>query len=751
MSDKQKEFKRIPFLFFAFIAGLFSLITNNLIPYFSLPTLGQAFWAVGFAQSIANSSVFTAHASNFGFPYGGNISFGLSAVYPMSILLRLGFSPANSYIIIFTLFILISFVSAYKISRHFKVNQYTSVLLSLLWVITPVVVQHANYSMLTLGIALLPFYFFSFMKAMTFCDGNQRLKFYTFSLFICTVSSVISIFMDGYIFIMQAVLNSFYLMYFLSKDNNRTLKVIVKVVSVHAFACIFSYILYAAFIGRSGYEPQQLSFFRSWGVDISFLAAPSSGISWLLDNLHWSVFRTEAQYYGDSSVWRTTFLLPMLILSLCHFSKSKIRNNKSIVILFLSVFIFSLYFSLGPSFKFMLLKPTGQPDLSPIIPDNYPLLPTGTGWISEHIPGFDVMRASYRWIALSFFAIWCLVVLLLSSCKNNFFSALLVSFAILFYIPPLENHLSAGRYYNEAFERVDNEVVRNLKPLINSGDLVAYVPWGNDFLANYLSSALNVKSFNLGGDKNVQQSMVYWPQDFLNLRGELKGSSLKYIIRLLSFENVNVVIIPNFDMLWSAHVWPCKMPDTPVEAKMIYPDFTCPGAKRMQFLPLVNILKQEKYLDVTEKKLFTVIRLNKNAVNYPLLFSTDTLVKYRVLGNGWYDPEEKGIWSSARAVLKLPVVKEKFKGATLRLNFHVFNTSVSHPRKVIFRVKLSNKSYEKTIISVGGNDHVDLNVDNIEDAFVTFEVVDAVSPSVFGSHDERVLGLFLTSINNLSL
>lgn len=738
----QKKFNKSLFVIFAISAALFSLFANNLLPFFKLPTLGQTFWAVGFAQSLANGSLFTVHASNFGYPFGANISFGLSAVYPMSILIRLGFSPSNSYIVVFCLYLILSFISAYKISRYFKVDRYSSILLSLLWLLTPVVVQHANYSMLTLGVALLPFYFFTFLSAVNLCEHHSDSKYFIVSLLMCTGSSIVSIFMDGYTFVMLAVLNSFCLLYFLMAKGKRSAGLTIKLIAIHSFSLLFAYILYALFIGKTGYTPQQLSFFRSWGVDISFLFTPSFGISWLLDKLHLSIFRTENKYYGDSSIWRTTFLLPMLVLGFYLFITSKAIKNKRILIVFFIVFMFSLYFSLGPSLKFMVVKPSDESNLSPIIPDSYHLLSTGSGWISEHLPGFNVMRASYRWIALTFFAMWCLIVLLFSLRKNHVSSSVLILLTIFIYIPSLDNHFSGGNYYKNGFNQVDTEVVNKLKPLVSPGELIAFVPWGNDFLTNYLSSVLDVKSYNLGGDKNLQQALGYWPDDFLKLRGELTDTSLKYIVRLLSFEKVRAVIIPDFDMLWSAHVWPCKMSDTPVQTKLIYPDFNCPDVTHSKLLPLINRLKKERYLDITQRELFTVVRLKENVITYPVTFSSNLLEQFRLIGNGWYEPEEKGTWSTERADLILPPTQD----GELRLNFQVFSASELNPKKVIFHVKLSNHSYIKEYTSTGGNESLDLTVDRKGTTMVSFEVVNAISPSESGSSDLRILGLFMSSI-----
>lgn len=80
--------------------------------------------------------------------------------------------------------------------------------------------------------------------------------------------------------------------------------------------------------------------------------------------------------------------------------------------------------ALGPYLKINSIKPEQMQINSPhqqsaLMPAELAILPTGNAWVSESIPGFNVIRASYRWSALGIFALWMLVIVWVSQVEKN--------------------------------------------------------------------------------------------------------------------------------------------------------------------------------------------------------------------------------------------------------------------------------------------------------------------------------------------
>ncbi len=174
-----------------------------------------------------------------------------------------------------------------------------------------------------------------------------------------------------------------------------------------------AYLLYALFVGKLEYEREPIDMFRGWGLDLTFIAVPTRGVHWLMDVLGLSIERTVKPYFGDNSVWETAFCLPILLAAVL-ISWWQLRRNTKAATGLLLVATFGFYMALGPSLKFNSTKPASMqsaPLLTQTMPANLAIMPTGNAWLSEHVPGFDVMRASYRWSALAIFCLWMLFLL----------------------------------------------------------------------------------------------------------------------------------------------------------------------------------------------------------------------------------------------------------------------------------------------------------------------------------------------------
>lgn len=557
----------------------FVLFVNGALPFIGLPTLGQAVWTTGFSQSFVNDSIFSIYAQNFGAPRPAAMAFGLAGAWLAGLFIVFGAHPADAYALMVVFWLCIAFYGAYKWARFMGGAFNLSILAAIAWGTMPIVWNHAGYSMLSLGIALLPAYFLAAMRL--FIQPSTNVWAITFIyLLVC----IIAIFMDGYSFMMFATGASItWCALFFAKKSEK-----IKFI-IHAACLISSYLLFSLYIGKNQYESESMDFFRGWGADVTFFFMPSAGVHWVADLIGFSAPRSVDRYFGDESVWVTTFCLPLVAAAtlIAFFLKGRIK----FVIIVLALFGF--YMALGPSLKFNSIKPAAE--TSSVMNSKYALMPTGSAFLSESIPGFKNMRAAYRWVALGVFGSWAIIILGLSKIQPKgvmataFISLILV---VILNLPNLRERYDIYKSYRDQFMKIDSDLVSGMGNYVRHGEKVVFLPWRNDFLVNYLASRLKITSYNIGGDKNFREAKKYWPSLLRDIPIGSVGEDLHVrVILLLMQGDADVVVLPYIDMLWAAHRWPY------------------PVIKGDSIREKVEELRGSGYVDVFEEGYYAVIRL----------------------------------------------------------------------------------------------------------------------------------------------
>ena len=295
------------------------------------------------------------------------------------------------------------------------------------------------------------------------------------------------------------------------------------------------------------------------------------------------------EYFGDGSVWVTTFCLPLALGALIFASATKDTYK----IAFVVVAIFGFYMSLGPSFKFYSIKP--NPEIPDLMEAKYALAPTGTAILSEKLPGFKNMRASYRWAALGCMGAWMLMVLAMSGRQRKAVTlaaaGTLVTVSVL-NLPDLPKKLYGNKSYRNQFMEVDKDLLESMQELLKPGERVAFLPWRNDFLVNYLAAKLNIIAYNVGGDKNYQAARKYWPATLArNPMGGIQDDFSGRVINLLLQGDANAVVLPYIDMLWAAHQWPY------------------PATYRDEIESKIRELERFEYFEIHKRNYYSVVRL----------------------------------------------------------------------------------------------------------------------------------------------
>jgi hypothetical protein len=575
------------------LALVFGLFVNGALPFLAMPTMGQALWTTGFAQSFVNESLMAVHARNIGGPQPASIAFGLAGAWLTGLFLSIGLAPADAYSAMAAVWLTVAFIGAFGLGRHLGVPAHAAVLGAVAWITMPTIWGHAGYSMVSLGLALLPLYFLTALRlfAPRLAPGSGDsigpgavLRLNVAHLLVC----LLAVFMDGYSFMMLATGGALLGGWLtLTAPQSRRWLLLVGLPG-HALAVGAAYLLYTIYIGKPTFDAAHLDFFRGWGVDLTFLVFPTAGIHWLPDLLGWGEVRTTTRFFGDSSVWRTTYSLPLLIGAAWALTATRQRWPLAAGLLLVSLFGF--YMALGPSFKLNSTKPEDTA-VGGHMEAQYAVAPTGSGLLSAHLPGFNNMRASYRWQALGAFAAWALLVLALAGRGRITAAALLVAVALM-NLPNLPKKLNADMNFRTTFHTIDREFVEPLMDLVARGERVAFLPWHNDFLVNYAAARADVLAYNIGGDKNLEMAREHWPETLSQFpKARVDGDFANRVLLLLTRGEAEVVVLPYIDLLRGAHEWPTR------------PVF------ETDLGPAIDQLNRSGYVGVERRPLYAVARL----------------------------------------------------------------------------------------------------------------------------------------------
>ena len=559
------------------------LAMHGAVPFLAVPTLGHAVWTTGFAQSFANDSVLAIHAANFGAPRPAAIAFGLAGAWPAALLVAAGLHPADAYSVMAALWLSLAFFSAYGLARLGGVSVGRAIGGAALWLTMPIVWAHAEYCMLGLGIALLPFYFLCALLLLRE-PRPGRSAFYVLA---CVVAAL----MDGYTFVMFVAGASLLGAWLFMRSPARRSVLLRRALPVHLAGVAVAYVLYISYVGTSHYETAPLEAFRAWSLDLAFLAVPSEGVHWIPDALGWSSARSEERFFGDRSVWRTTFAAPLVLGAL--WAWWRMRRSTVLATGLLAALLLGFYMALGPSLKIQATRPPGD-QTGKAMAAEHALAPTGSAWLSSRVPGLRDMRAAYRWLALTVFSAWLLLMLWLSAGQR---AALLLAAAVgLLNLPHIAQKWNEDAHNREMFLRIDADLVQDLRRFLGRGERVAFLPYGNDVLVNYLAARLGLVSYNIGGDKNLAEARRHWPETLRQIpMASMEEGFPAQALLLLARGEADALVLPYIDLLWAAHRWPG------------------PAVLKESLRPVVAAMRKTNLVSVTERDHYALIRLDAAA------------------------------------------------------------------------------------------------------------------------------------------
>ncbi len=575
---------------------LFVIFVYGSIPFVAMPTLGQAVWASGFAESFAKED-FAIYATHFGLPEKAPIAFGLAGVFLQSLYIKyLHLQAGDAYSFVSVTYLLLAAFGTIKFSMFLGTTLRTSILASAFYLTLPLVWWHSLYSFLSFGFALMPLYIY--MIFFIIKNKSEENK-YTYPAFLAM--SILAVFTDGYTFVMFAL--SYFLILFVSFVSKKTTFKKAAYLFLYAiFVFAISYLLYTNYINESSFDVWSMDYYRGFGIDLAMLFSPSKEIFWIYDILGLSVVRTPVEFFGDDSVWAVSFSLALLVFALM--ALFFVKNEYKIQLLIIA--LFGLYLSLGPSLKMNSKRPIEQINIKNFdnaMKEEYAIAATGNEFLYKYFPGIKNMRATYRWIGLFQVALFGLLIIFLSKLESQnkrYLAYSLLLFLAALNIPDPSVRLKNIIYNRDSMMQMDKDLVSLLKQHIKANSKVAFVPYYNDHFANYLAAKSDIRTYNVGGDKNLELAMKNWPQTMLTLSEITVPSKFIYNIEnILLSKDVDYIIFPYFDMLWGAYEWPREDKEI-ISKKLIYSEY-------------VNYFKNNPNFDLIETEYFSFVSISKNA------------------------------------------------------------------------------------------------------------------------------------------
>jgi hypothetical protein len=237
---------------------------------------------------------------------------------------------------------------------------------------------------------------------------------------------------------------------------------------------------------------------------------------------------------------------------------------------------------------------------TPVIPSELGIGPTGSGWLSENLPGFNNMRAAYRWSSLGIFGLWGLTVLSLGRTKGrvSWWGTLVVLLLIVSNLPHMGKKWQQDRSYRTQFIQLDKELVGDIKQIVGESELAAFLPYRNDLLVNYLSSVAGFRTYNIGGDKNLFEARKHWPYTMRRFdMGFIDANFVDKILLLLARKEADVVVLSFIDTLDGVREWPAT------------PQY------KNDLEPVIQELARSGFVDIKMTNNFAAVRIKQDFFN----------------------------------------------------------------------------------------------------------------------------------------
>jgi hypothetical protein len=508
-------------------------------------------------------SLATSSCHAFGEPVGFPLFTGGPLIVVGALLMHLpGVDSLGATVAAGLVFDALALAGGYALMRRLGVDRWIALGTATAYAASLTVVGMEGFGGTFVGYALLPAYAWTDLKVMDELD-RVRLRRPAVLVIAYAVVRTSALFMDGYSFVASALVGACLWGAWLL-GRSRPARRRATGAAAAAAANLVALVAYTLYVPID-YPTSPIEIFRAMGLDLVTLVVPSDYV-WFASKL--GIAADHADLWGDTSnaMYNYAGFACVGLAIYCV-----VRNRRSPPVLALAVAgAIALVMSLGPAVKVDAVRAPGVAVYA--MPEGQaPELPWDRLLVT--LPGLESMRATYRWFGVTRFALIVLAGLGVAqlargpSRRRRLAAGLLAAVAVVELLPTMPIFVrayNANYAQRVAFER---DVAEPLDRATRDGERVFFLNYDgahNDFLANYLASATGLRTYNVGGDKNLIYAMSNWPPDVAALAAP--GVTPDAVEHALRAGTVDTVIAPFFHLQTNSVVWP-PAPDTVTAAQ----------------------------------------------------------------------------------------------------------------------------------------------------------------------------------------
>ena len=451
----------------------------------------------------------------------------------------------------------VALAGGYGLMRRLGAGRIVALGAGAAFLLTPTIIGLRPFGGTFFGFALLPAYAYADLIVLA-AIGRGGKQTVALAVTGYSVVKTAALFMDGYSFVASNLVSALLVLTWVLSSGVSYRR---RAVGVAAFvlANILALALYMLYV-PGAYDASPIEMYRSMGLDVVTLIVPTEWV-WPAAKLNYTGDHRELWGDGTNSAFNYLGVI-CLGLAIAYVAR---RPRLPSAVAIATAGVVALILAVGPALKINDARPSaaGLPTYqSYLMPKGDAFADLPWAGVFTAAPGLKSMRATYRWFAVTRLALIVLAALTIDALLRRRglwrWAALVVAaLAIVELMPNVPLYASTARAHHRQITAMQSSAGAEVRAATRSGEqafLLNYDGTHNDYLANYLASAADLRAYNAGGDKNAALAAAHWPTEIAPLGAAVvKGDAVE---RAFASGRLDVIIAPLFHLRWSSYAWP---------------------------------------------------------------------------------------------------------------------------------------------------------------------------------------------------